>query len=740
MANPVPSSVYVELAPRSLKLLLLTGGKVSALRSFALDAKADLAAFVAENSLSGSTRASLIAAKTFLHVSSEEEFISIRQPNKMLEHTAKLPHGFEGSPVAVAVDAFTGSAPSAAPVNPWVLTSVDAGAFAAAKQHLTDLGLAPGELTLAAPIQLGAVVGSLADGQSALVVILGEEDSQLVWVSSAGLSQCLGIPFGYASIYSAIQQGLGLKFKAAAGKLFYNENYDFSGAVSKIVEPLAAVLKPVVDASPATFLHIVGLTDGQNWFVSALAEASGLRAWAPAAEQISAGLSGEEAKAASAGLFKLAAAGSADTAWVQATLDRIVAKAAAAKPASVAVPKPVPVPAPVVVPAPAPKSNTIPPVPPVAPVPKPAVKPPASAGTTAPFKSATTAPVKPATATQAPFPTKSAAPFPLKPAAGATRPPMPVKAPMRPGATPPVAVQSAPVAQTPTTAISTSASVAGPAKKSPLLIVGAVVAVAAVGGAVLFFRSSGKTPSDASAPAAASPVATNVAQLPSPVPAPKAPVVSAPPGTQDLLSADARKYKNDRYAFEVTEKGYIQALSGPRNEVLIESAASISLQGSYVGSDGRKKWFNVGGVDDAGYKAVLVKKLRDGITVFEVKVTHPRFEIEQVISCYPESVKVSSRFKPINLKDPRGVISAVHSLRLAPAALDPSSRMRPASDSFIYTTKAGALRVIFDPAVWARDGTNERQTIVAGENSVAFHFTESSDPAANQLSYEITMP
>ncbi|MCX6936377.1 MAG: hypothetical protein NTU80_00545 [Verrucomicrobia bacterium] len=65
--------------------------------------------------------------------------------------------------------------------------------------------------------------------------------------------------------------------------------------------------------------------------------------------------------------------------------------------------------------------------------------------------------------------------------------------------------------------------------------------------------------------------------------------------------------------------------------------------------------------------------------------------------------------------------------------------MRPAADSFIYTMKAGALRVIFDPATWARDGANELQTIVAGENSVAFHFTESADPAANQLSYEITM-
>lgn len=263
MANPAPSAVFIELAPRSLKLLVMVGGRVSAMRSFPLDAKADLTAFVTENSVAGSTRASLIGPKSFLHVSDETECASFRQPGQLIEHAAKLPHGFEGVPVAVAVDAFTGGAPLATPANPWVLTMVDAAVYSAARQHLTELGLAPAELTLAAPIQFGAVAGSLTADESALVVMLGEEESQLVWVTAGGLSQCSSAPIGYASIYNAIQQGLGLKFKAAAGKLFFNENYDFTGSVPKIVEPLAAVLKPVLDASPATYLHIVGLTEGQ---------------------------------------------------------------------------------------------------------------------------------------------------------------------------------------------------------------------------------------------------------------------------------------------------------------------------------------------------------------------------------------------------------------------------------------------------------------------------------------------
>jgi hypothetical protein len=209
---------------------------------------------------------------------------------------------------------------------------------------------------------------------------------------------------------------------------------------------------------------------------------------------------------------------------------------------------------------------------------------------------------------------------------------------------------------------------------------------------------------------------------------------------RDLFSADARRFANDRYRFEVTEKGFIQALATAREEVLVESAAGISLQGSYVGTDGRRKWFNVGGVDDAGYQANVSKAVRNGVTVFDVKVTHPRFELTQTFECLPESIKVGVRFTPINLRDPRGVIAAVHAVRLSPVALNPALRMRASADAFSYAMKAGTLRVGFDASLWARDGADGRQTIVAGENGVAFHFTDSTEAGRNILAYEITIP
>src|SRR5690606_4256940 len=111
--------------------------------------------------------------------------------------------------------------------TPWVLAAVDAGSITAARETLTGLGLAPSDLTIAAPAILGAVATSLSAGETALVVLPGEDDAQLAWVGSGGVQSVAAAPVGFADIYEAVQRGLGLKFKAAAGKLFFNETYDF---------------------------------------------------------------------------------------------------------------------------------------------------------------------------------------------------------------------------------------------------------------------------------------------------------------------------------------------------------------------------------------------------------------------------------------------------------------------------------------------------------------------------------
>jgi hypothetical protein len=561
-----------------------------------------------------------------------------------------------------------------------------------ARDTLTSLGLTPANVTVASTAHLGALSASLSAGDTGVAFIPGEDDGQLVWVTKDGVQSIVPAPIGFSDIYEAVQRGLGLKFKAAAGKLFYNESYDFSEVAPKIVEPIASALAPLLANQSATHLHFAGLVPSQLWLSEGVAKALKLRVWTPAADALASRLgltlNGVTVSAGASGLLLVAASGNADGPWIQSTLESLSSR------------------------------------------PKTAV----------------------------PFPVKSeqgqVAASPHRPAATVVKPGLKTTAARAPGEVSPVVGVSVGESPIPPTA---------PAKsnKAPILIAGTVGLVAAVVGLAMHFRSPAQRPEPAAKPTLApvetapqtTPAPTTPATQSAPPPAPVAAtkpapvVVPAPPvelpaatNTLDAFASNPRKFGNARYTFEVTEKGFIQALSNSKEEVLIESAAGISLQGSYVGTDGRRKWFNVGGVDDSSYQATVTKSVKEGVVIFDVKVTHPRFELQQSFQCLEGSVKVTARFTPINLRDPRGVIAAVHSVRLSPVALNSSLRMRAEANAFNYSMKSGALRVGFDNSVWGRDGADGRQTIVAGENGVAFHFTESGDANRNSLSYELAMP
>ncbi len=695
MATPSATPVaYVELAPHSLQIAVVSGRRLLALHAFALDARADIGAFVAEHGLAGVVRATLLGAHGFLHLSDEAEAGAIRQPAAIQGHAVRMSHRFAGAPFAAVVDAATGLAPDPTRGTPWLLTAVDAAAASSARETLGAFGLAPVDLTLAAPSHLGVVASSLNPGETALVLLTGEEHSQLAWVDATGVRSVVESPVGFATIFAGVQQGLGLKFKAAAGKLFYNANYDFSDSAPKIGAVVAAQLKSVLEANPATHLHVTGLLPCQAWLVEELAKNLAVKIWTPTsavvATRLGLDLGSVPVWSGAVPLLPVLAAGSSDAAWVQSSLENMISRSRAS---ATMVAKP------------------------------------------APAASATVAVPAPAVIAEPPAPA-------------------------------PALVEDVRVTSVTKTEEPAASAPARKHKSGPVLIAATVGVVAAVVGIAAYFRSPPRrddpkpavppamAPTTPVAPAPSETPAAKPAPAPTPTPAPApapapvkpAPVVEAAPvapttgASADLAAGEPRRFRNERYRFEVSDKGFIQAVASARDEVLVESAAGVSLQGSYVGTDGRRKWFNVGGVDDAAYQATVQKAVEGGVTVFTVKVTHPRFELDQTFRCLPGAIKVSATFTPVNLRDPRGSISAVHSVRLSPIALDPGARMRPSADSFAYTLKSGALGVSFDNGAWARDGADGRQPVVAGENGVAFHFTDTPELARRTLNYELSLP
>ncbi|MEY4488158.1 MAG: hypothetical protein RIQ79_666 [Verrucomicrobiota bacterium] len=705
-----PTLVFAELAPHALHVLIVSGKKVVACHAFRPEAKADIAAFVAEHKIAGLVRASIFGDRIFLHRSTESEASSIRQLGALQDHLASLPHGFEAKPLAVVCDTVTGLAPDASSATPWLLSVYDANAFATLGESLGELGLAPANVVLAAPAHIAAVIGAIAKDETTLVVIPGLDEAWLVWVDANGVKGVSSAPLGYTQIFESVQKGLGLKFRAAAGKLFFNDTYDFSEACVKICEHLVPPLKTALEGHPAASIYLAGFASSQAWFGAGLASALGLKFFSPSGSSVAGRLGmdagGVEIPFSAAALLHVAAASSSSSPWVQPSLDNLIAQ-------SLAKPK-------TAIPFVATKSvvNS------ENPAAESAVAPAAIPGNAAKpvAKSAAVAPV-------------------IKPAIAPKPAPKPVLKPT-PKAIP-TSVVAVTVEENATPAPSTAKR-----SKAPVFIAAGVGVVVALVGMGLYMRSpkSGQrnvtpTPVETTIPAPTVVTPTPAAPVPAPAPIPSPVPAPAPVAlvSNDLLANEGRKYGNKTYHFEVSDKGFIQSLSTARDEILVESIGGISLQGSYVGTDGRRKWFNVGGVDDVGYVATVRKSIIDGNTVFEVAVQHPRFSVEQTYVCLPDSVKVMATFKALNLRDPRGAIAAVHSVRMAPVAINPSLRMRASDNVFIYSLKQTLLRVQFENIAWARDGAGGMQSVIAGETGVGFHFTENTDAARNTLKYEIQL-
>jgi hypothetical protein len=718
MANtPHQNLTYAELDLYSIQLAVVYDRSVVALNAFALDAKTEIANFIAEHKITGAIRASVLPAKNFLYLSDELVSSGIRQPSALQGYAGKLAHGFSSIPVSVVCDTCTGLAPDPGSISRWFLTAAEGVAFNSAKETLRGLGLPTDDITLALPINLGAIIKSIEPEQTVMVIIPGAEDASVVWVSHEGVQLIGNSPLGYDKIFEAVQLGLGLKFKAAATKLFFNPNYDFAEASFKVSTLLAERVKALTSESKTTHFHFMGLTPTQAWMTAEIARASGLKAWSPNSDSLAGRLKLDVGNIKfwpnSWGVVQMAAAGHTDAAWVQPSLDTLITR-------------------------------------PVTPT---KVSLPYASTKTAPFAITgnTSAGLDKTTVNKGgnqpkPVVAKPVAP---KPVLVMPKPDFPVQAH--------AAVTEINAVPLLVPVVSNSETKSKGTKLPIFIVVGVVIVVLVVGLVLVLRKPKNHTASAAavvpSSQVAADEVTQTVAAVPvaskvviAAVPLPSALVIPAgATGSKVNLPADstlrdARKFSNDRYKFEVSEKGFIQALSTPRDEILVESAAGMSLQGSYLTSDGRRKWFSVGGLDDVGYQAAVRKNVVDGLTRFDVKVVHPRFELVQIFTCLPESVQVTAKFSPLNLRDPRGEIVAIHSVRLSPAALNPSLRMKASEDNFSYAMKSGVLQVSFDNTVWGRDGKTGLQNIVASENGLAFHFTDSGDGARNTLSYSITMP
>lgn len=381
-----------------------------------------------------------------------------------------------------------------------------------ARTALTGWKVEPSRLIVAPFATAGAVAAARQkSGEAAPVLILecGEQGSHLLLVSRNGLLAARALALTLDDIAEAVRSELGLKFKGAATKLFFNENYDFSDAGTRIAAQLAPKIKAEITAmagnTPPTAFFCAGMPAKQDWFGDSLAGALELPKLSIdlAAWNTSAGLTiGNSSLTLSTTWLGLlhAAASKDQNVWLAGWGEVAPSGApASAAPAAAAAPAK-PAAAPAAKPAVAPVTPVNPAKAVTPPTPAPAAKPAAPAAPVAPAKPTTPAPAaKPATPTPAPVakPMATATPA-IKPApVSTTKTPTPAtpvaktaSAPLPPAKPVTPAPKSAAVSYSPAPAAAPAAKPSFIKTPAGMGAIAAVVLLIAVG--VWFMASSNK--------------------------------------------------------------------------------------------------------------------------------------------------------------------------------------------------------------------------------------------------------
>jgi hypothetical protein len=701
MATSTPSPrLIVELAPHSVQFVFVdAAGRIVAHRECVPTAEA-VAAVLAESGApvpAGGVLALLVPSTGFVLRANDDEAASIRTVKSLLARAEAIPHGLGSALSVAAFDSVNGQRIDTVGKAPWVLAGVAAQQVAEAKAKLAALGLGNAEVRLALPVGLGAVVTALQDlpeSSRVLVWQIGATDAQLACVSAGGCEAAGTAAVGYEQIFEAVQAGLGLKFRAAATKLFFNPGYDFAETAGPIAERLAALLRPAIAqlGCAPTVLHVAGLPAGQAWLAKAVAAALDLGLFEPKMKEfcVQCGLKGEaiggELPGNSLGLLFQSASASADAAWRSVWLDASV-----------------PAPAPVASPAPA-RPAVISPV-----SPKPAVPAPVPVGAVA----SSAAALKPAAKAA---PASAAAPEPVAKAAPKPMTPMPV-----------VIMPSQQTMPEPVAAVEAQPQVTAPSPaKKPIALWATVAAIIALGGVAVYFVTSGGG-EEVEASAAAPVLSVEEIRLRE--------MEQARMLAEEMKTP--RSFRNDRYSFEVADRGFLRKLMGAGNRTLIDEFGWLELQGTIKGTSTP---FTAGTMGDQAYVSSINKTVRDGKVVFEIKGVHPRFTMDTLVTCLPSSLRIETTFKPLNMMEARGLLSGTYMVKMNRQSLALGQRAVSEPGKVSYATQSGPVVLSFNDDTWGPAGEAGKQAVMIASNLVFFDFAGNAAPTGTTLKAELTLP
>lgn len=179
-----------------------------------------------------------------------------------------------------AADAATGQSPTA---GRWVALAAAPEAYQQGLAAFTAAGSRPAGCLAASLLTAGALAATAPE--TVLLLELGETTSFALAVDRGGIRGVAPISLSRGTVAEAVQAELGLKFRGAADKLFFNPDYDFGDVAAGIANRLLGVLKseiaPLLSEFKPRVLGCVSLGARQQWLPAQLGSVLGLGPFAP---------------------------------------------------------------------------------------------------------------------------------------------------------------------------------------------------------------------------------------------------------------------------------------------------------------------------------------------------------------------------------------------------------------------------------------------------------------------------
>jgi len=288
MPSAPEKQYYLELTRQTLRAARVSANKVEFLRECALEQKPLVEEVLGGLAAGAAWRAvtAVTPSPVFWHVSSADEANKHRGSEAVRQFVSGLPHGLAAPLEFVHCQVEDGAALATKGGTRWVAGVTSADALLDAAAALKERGIESTRLESATLGRVGAVASGLrwAGRGRTLVWDLAAERSHLFLITSRGVDAVVTCPVGFEAIFAAVQAALGLKFKGAAARLFYNETYDFTEAGPKVAAEIAPALKASVSgllSGGPLELTCTGTLSYQSWLVRETAAAAGLGVWQP---------------------------------------------------------------------------------------------------------------------------------------------------------------------------------------------------------------------------------------------------------------------------------------------------------------------------------------------------------------------------------------------------------------------------------------------------------------------------